>query len=113
MLSVVQYSILAISLALMRAGIIEQLWKCDVILHLPGWERSKGAFEEACVAKDWHLNEAYFEWNYKIEFASDPDAAVPDILVLGDNQMEADLIPITEEQIKLFKALRQKREANW
>lgn len=86
---------------------------CDVILHLPGWERSRGAFEEARVAKDWHLNEVYFECPDGIEFASASDAKLPDILVFGDNPMEVGLVEITEEQIKLFKALRQKREANW
>ena len=86
---------------------------CECILHLPGWERSKGAWEEAWRAKTFDIPEAYFEWNYNIEFASDPDAAVPDIVIVKDNPMDIDLVPITEEQIKLFKALRKRREANW
>jgi hypothetical protein len=85
---------------------------CDAILHLPGWERSKGAFEEANTAKIFEINEAYFECPDGTEFASASDSKLPDILVLGDNPMDADLVPITEEQIKLFKALRKKREAN-
>lgn len=92
---------------------IAALKKCDVILHLPGWEISKGAFEEACIAKDCCLNEVYFECSTDMEFASASDAKLPDILVFGDNPMEVGLVQITEEQIKLFKALRQKREANW
>lgn len=92
---------------------IAVLKKCDVILHLPGWERSKGAFEEACVAKDWRLNEAYFEWDHRIEFASDPCAELPDILIIKDNPMDAEIVPINEAQENLFKALRKRREANW
>jgi hypothetical protein len=89
------------------------LRNCDVILHLPGWERSKGAFEEACFAKDWNLNETYFECGDDIEFTSAKGAKLPDIIIVKDNPMDVDLVPITEKQLKLFKALRNKREANW
>lgn len=34
---------------------------CDAILHLPGWERSDGAFEEASIAKELHLKELYLD----------------------------------------------------
>jgi len=86
---------------------------CDVILHLPGWERSKGAFEEANTAKIFNINEAYFECAEGIEFASASDAKLPDIIIVKDNPMDVDIVAITEKQFKLFKALRQKREANW
>ena len=86
---------------------------CDVILHLPGWERSKGAWDEALHAKSFDIPEAYFEWDHDIEFAANPDAPLPDIVIVKDNPMDVDIIPITAEQIKLFKALRNKREANW
>lgn len=89
------------------------LKRCEYILHLPGWERSKGAREEAMRAKTFDIPEAYFEYDTTVEFAADPDAPLPDIVIVKDNPMDVDIIPITEEQIRLFKALRQKREANW
>lgn len=92
---------------------ITALRNCDVILHLPGWERSKGGFEEALEAKELRLQEAYFEYDTTIEFASNPDAPLPDILIIKDNPMDVDIVPINEAQENLFKALRKRREANW
>lgn len=37
------------------------LGECDAILHLPGWERSDGAFEEAEFAKKLKLKELYLD----------------------------------------------------
>lgn len=92
---------------------ITALRNCDVILHLPGWERSKGGFEEALEAKELRLQEAYFEYDTTIEFASNPDDPLPDILIIKDNPMDVDIVPINEAQENLFKALRKRREANW
>ena len=38
---------------------------CDCILHLPGWEKSKGAFEEAVRAKEIQMPELYLETDEK------------------------------------------------
>ena len=39
---------------------ISALDSCTHILHLPGWERSKGAFQEAVYAKDHCIKDLYF-----------------------------------------------------
>lgn len=49
---------------------------CDAILHLPGWERSDGAFEEACIAKELHLTELYLDTD---------DEGRPIIIEYGEN----------------------------